>query len=171
HGRSVLLIGPVFDVDRARRCRDTSGVEAYEIPIGRRDRKKSYARRATALLRVWLGVLRTNARAYHAHDIHVGPPAWVASRLRGAKLIYDGHELWHAFPFQEGVRGQITAQVASLIERLMVRASDAVITTNQSRADELSKRYGRTDITVLANVPLLEPSVQPDGGGYPAGKR
>ncbi|MBV9836910.1 MAG: hypothetical protein JO156_02240, partial [Solirubrobacterales bacterium] len=40
-GRSVLLVGPVFDIDRPRRRFDPSGVEVHEFPIGRRDRRKS----------------------------------------------------------------------------------------------------------------------------------
>jgi glycosyltransferase involved in cell wall biosynthesis len=46
-----------------------------------------------------------------------------------------------------------------------------VITTNDSRAQVLSKRYGRREITVLANVPLLEAHPSAKDPGYPRGKR
>ena len=50
---------------------------------------------------------------------------------------------------------RIAALGEALLERLMVTTSDAVITTNESRAQTLIQRYGPIDVTVLANVPLL----------------
>jgi glycosyltransferase involved in cell wall biosynthesis len=169
-GRRVALIGPAFDIDVARHRRDPSGVEVLEVPMGWRQRKKSYLLRVTALLRVWLAVVRTDAAAYHAHDIHVVLPAWLASRLRRAKLVYDAHELW-AEAYGVGVRARIAAWGGARLERLMLRRADAVITTNHSRADALTKRYGRKDIVVLANVPFLQEDLGPDGQAFPAGKR
>jgi glycosyltransferase involved in cell wall biosynthesis len=90
--------------------------------------------------------------------------------MRRAKLVYDGHELWGE-PYDQGIRARLMAQAGALIERLMVRTSDVVISTNPSRADVLRRRHGRRDITVLANVPPLERNVVPLDPGYPQGKR
>jgi glycosyltransferase involved in cell wall biosynthesis len=169
-GRRVAVIGTVFDIEHVQRRRDPSGVEVCEIPLGRRDRPKSYPRRIYALLRVWFEILRTNARAYHAHDIHVVAPAWLASRIRRAKLIYDAHELW-----SENYRPSLTERIrgagSRILERMIVRRSNAVITTNNSRAEALSKRYRRDDIAVLGNVPFLQERIEPEDPGYPPGKR
>jgi glycosyltransferase involved in cell wall biosynthesis len=169
-GRSVLLTGPTYDIEHSRRRRDESGVEVLEIPFGWRDQPKSYLRRLGVLARVSIEVLRTPAHAYHSHDIHVGPVSWLAARLRGAKLVYDAHELWGE-PYDASLRSRLTAKIGALIERLMVRSSDVVITTNASRAEVLRQRHGRQDIAVLANVPPLEREVVPLDPGYPPGKR
>lgn len=169
-GWSMRLVGTVFDVDGTRQHRDPSGIDVCEVPLGWRTSGKSRRRRACAVARVWLEVLRTDARVYHAHDIHVAIPAWLASRLRGATLVYDAHELW-AEAYASSLKARVSAKIRGLVERLVVSASDAVITTNDSRAQVLSKRYGRREITVLANVPLLEAHPSAKDPGYPRGKR
>jgi glycosyltransferase involved in cell wall biosynthesis len=169
-GLRLSLTGPAFDLQKSQRRHEEPGIDVLEIPFGWRDRPKSYARRLAALAGVSLAVLRTRARVYHSHDIHVGPVAWLVAKLRGAKLVYDGHELWGE-PSGPGLRPRLLALTGRMIERLMVTSSDGVITTNPSRAEVLRKRYGRQDITVLANVPELEPEVVPLDPGYPPGKR
>jgi glycosyltransferase involved in cell wall biosynthesis len=169
-GRSVAVVGTVFDIRRTQRRRDPSGVEVCEVPIGRRSSRRSRLRRASALMRVWLEVLSTNARVYHAHDIHVTGAAWLASRLRRAILVYDAHELWSE-PWAPGMKAKVAARVSALLERLMMSASDAVITTNQSRSEVLRRKYGRDGIIVLTNVPLLDETVTPRDLGFPPDKR
>jgi glycosyltransferase involved in cell wall biosynthesis len=169
-GRRVALIGTTFDIERFRQRLDPSGVEVYEVPVGWRDRGRSVPLRVYALLRVWWQVLRTDARAYHAHDIHVVVPAWLASRMRRARFVYDAHELWNE-TYGTTRAARALEKVSVLLERLGVGASDAVITTNNARAAVLTERYGRADVTVLANVPFLEQQVTPTDPGYPTGKR
>jgi glycosyltransferase involved in cell wall biosynthesis len=169
-GRRLALTGPAYDIEHSRRRRDASGVDVLEVPFGWRDRPKSYVRRLGVLAQVSLEVLRTPADVYHSHDIHVGPASWLAARLRGAKLVYDGHELWGE-PQDDSVRARSIAAAGRMIERLMVASSDAVITTNASRAEVLRHRHGRDDICVLANVPPLVRDVTPLDPGYPSGRR
>jgi glycosyltransferase involved in cell wall biosynthesis len=52
---------------------------------------------------------------------------------------------------------------------MAVRRSDAVITTNHSRARVLSERHGCCEITVLHNVPPVKETVTPDPTGFPNG--
>jgi glycosyltransferase involved in cell wall biosynthesis len=169
-GRTLTLIGTAYDIEHPRRREDESGVNVCEIPLGWRDRPKSYPRRAAALLRVSLKVLFTPARVYHSHDMHVGPAAWLAAKLHRAKLVYDGHELWGE-PREPGLQPWLIAKTGAVVERLMVRSSDVVITTNPSRAQVLSQRHGRDHVAVLANVPELERSVVALDPGYPPEKR
>jgi glycosyltransferase involved in cell wall biosynthesis len=169
-GRSVVVVGTMFDIPRTQRRRDLSGVDVCEVPLGRRSSRRSRLRRARALVRVWGEILSTDADVYHAHDIHVTGAAWLASRLRRAILVYDAHELWSE-AWAPGIKAKVAARFSALLEGLMMSASDAVITTNQSRSDVLRRKYGRDDIIVLANVPLLDESVAPRDPGFPPNRR
>ena len=169
-GFTVALIGTTFDIDRFRRRRDPSGVDVQEVPLGWRNQGRSPARRIYGLLRVWLQVLRTDARAYHAHDIHVVLPAWLASRIHGARFVYDAHELWTE-TYDEGFVAKVIEQGSRILQRLAVHNADAVITTNNSRAETLMHDYGRSQVTVLANVPFLAEQAQASNPGFPEGKR
>jgi glycosyltransferase involved in cell wall biosynthesis len=169
-GYRLLLVGTAFDLERPHRIDDASGARALEIPLGCRDQTRSYRRRALALVRLWLEVLRTPARVYHCHDIHPAFAMWLAARLRKAKLVYDAHELW-GDPLSRAPRELARALAGRLINRWMVRSADLVITTNPSRARVLSARYERNDVAVLANVPPLARNVAPLDPGFPAGAR
>lgn len=165
-GYRVRLIGCRYEIPAPRR-RSEGTIEVFEVPLGTRRGRISILGRAATLLRVWLAVIRTPARAYHAHNVHVAPAAWISSRLRRAKLVYDAHEL-----YGEASGGlplpRVTAPITRAAERFIVRRSDAVFTTNLSRAEHLRERYGRESIEVLGNVPLRVEDVVSLDPGYPA---
>ncbi|MDQ3933430.1 MAG: glycosyltransferase family 4 protein [Actinomycetota bacterium] len=168
-GRSVLLIGCAYEIDRTRE-RSVDGIDVVEVPLGSRTGSVSPLKRAATLLGLWLRVLRAKADAYHSHNVHPGLPMLLASRLRRAGLVYDAHEL-----YGEGFRperiARLVARGSAALERLMVGAADAVITTNPSRAKVLNERYGRDDVVVLGNVPMRVDDVEPLDPGYPAERR
>jgi glycosyltransferase involved in cell wall biosynthesis len=155
-GHRVALLGCRYGIDRTR-WRMEGDIAVFEIAFGSRA-KISQVRRAIVLLRLWAEILRVSARAYHAHNIHVGPPAWLAARLRRSALVYDAHELWG------GDGGG-----HKLLERILVRGADAVITTNRSRAETLRYVHRRRHIDVIANVPPRVERVEPIDPGYPDG--
>jgi glycosyltransferase involved in cell wall biosynthesis len=166
-GHRVAVLGCRYDTAELAR-RHEGGIDVLEIPFGFRDARKSTLGRLAVVARLWLEILRTPARAYHSHDVHVGPPAWLASRLRGAALIFDAHEIhWRSYE-GSGAGARILAWASTRLERFMVKRSDAVITTNPSRAAVLSDHYGVADVTVLANVPARVDDVVPLDPGYPA---
>jgi glycosyltransferase involved in cell wall biosynthesis len=168
-GHRVALLGCRYGIATAQR-REEQGIEVLELPFGFRDARKSTLGRMSVVARLWFEILRTPARAYHSHDVHVGPPAWLASRMRGATLVFDAHEIhWRSFEGDD-VRARVLAWASAALERFMVRHSDVVVTTNASRADVLRDRYGVADVTVLANVPGRVDEVVPLDPGYPAGK-
>ena len=167
-GRSVALLGCAYGRDDLRR-RTEDGVDVLEIPFGWRDRPKSTVRRVRTLLRLWWENLRTPARAYHAHNVHVAIPAWIAARLRRARLVYDAHELYGE-PDDDSRKAKLLARGSAALEAFMVKRSDAVISTNPSRADVLREKHGRDDITVVQNVPQLQETVTAIDPGYPAGR-
>jgi glycosyltransferase involved in cell wall biosynthesis len=100
--------------------------------------------------------------------VHVGPAAWAASKLRGAALVYDAHELYGESG-GSGVLARVSDRVFKGVERFVVRRSAALITTNPSRAERLFSRYGRDDVSVLANVPVRVEDLVPLDPGFPTG--
>lgn len=166
-GYRVALIGARYDIERVQR-RTEDGVDVVEIPFGMREARVSRRRRGRTLVRLWWEVLRTPARCYHAHNIHTGPVAWLAARLRRATLVYDAHELygevWDVSPLQQG---RLNALASLLAEKFMVHRSAAVVTTNQSRVNALLERHGNAEIEVLANVPARVEQVVPLDPGFP----
>ena len=168
-GFRVAVLGCRYDIPGVQR-RTEGPIDVLEFPFGYRDRPKSGRRRLLAVARLWAQILRTSARAYHSHDVHVGPPSWLASRLRGATLVFDAHEIhWHGYE-GPGLRARLLATSSELLERFMVRHSDVVITTNESRADVLRREYSIEAVHVLANVPARVDSVVAFDPGYPKGK-
>jgi glycosyltransferase involved in cell wall biosynthesis len=164
-GYRVRLIGCGYELPRPRRS-TVDGVDVLEISLGSRAGHVSVVRRARTLLRLWLEIARTRARVYHAHNIHIGPAAWLTSRVRRCALVYDAHELYGEST-TDALLSRLAARLSGYAERFMVRRSDFVITTNASRAEILKERHGRTSIVVLANVPERRDHVEPLDPGYP----
>lgn len=166
-GRTVALIGCRYGLGQVE-VRNEDGIAVTEFPLGWRDRPKSPAVRVAAAFGLWLKLMRTPAAVYHAHNVHTALPALLAARVRRAALVYDAHELYGVRE-GAGVRAALRARVSLSVERLMVRRSDVVITTNESRATVLRRRHGDREITVLANVPHLVRRVDALDPGYPQG--
>jgi glycosyltransferase involved in cell wall biosynthesis len=164
-GYRLRLIGCGYELARPRRSQ-MGRVDVIEIPLGSRAGSVSKIGRARTLLRLWVEIVRTPARVYHAHNIHVGPAAWLASRLRGSALVYDAHELY-GYPLENGRLNPLVLHAGRYLERFMVRRSNHVITTNRSRAELLEQRHGRSSIVVLENVPKRRDEVEPLDPGFP----
>jgi glycosyltransferase involved in cell wall biosynthesis len=164
-GYRVRLLGCYYDETRRTLARE-NGVDVFRVALGSRSGDVSVLRRARTLLRLWLEILKTRARVYHAHNIHVGPPLWLVARVRRAAVIYDAHELYGERD-GDSPRHRVAAFVERRIERFLVRHSDRVITTNRSRAEVLKERHGRDEIEVLQNVPWAVNEVAPRDPGYP----
>ncbi len=164
-GYRVRLIGCRYETERASTW-SVDGIQVTTIPFGTR-RRVSLIRRGISLLWMWLEIVRTKASVYHSHNIHPGPAVWLAAMPRRAGLIYDAHELYGELRERRGLRAEAARRTGALLERFMVRRSGGIITTNEARAAELTKRHGVTGITVLANVPNRVDILAPLNPGYP----
>ena len=171
-GYRVLLVGCCYERS-GRRYVSGESVDVVEVSLGSRNGKVSVVGRMQTLARIWVEILRTRAHAYHCHNIHVGPPMWLASRLRNKPLVYDGHELYGA-PRRRTLSSALAALPGRAVEGAMVRNSDAVVTTNTVRAGILERRWRVSGVHVLGNVPRVgaprrtaRPGV-PHGGPGPA---
>lgn len=97
-------------------------------------------------------VSQSPADAYHAHDLNTLPVAWYAARKHKARLVYDSHELY-VERNRKNPHGRTGKFLLKCIERFLIRRCDAVITVNQSIAQELARRYKILMPTVLMNTP------------------
>jgi glycosyltransferase involved in cell wall biosynthesis len=164
-GYEMRLLGCSYG-HRGRYRHHTDGIDVFEASLGDRSSGVSIPRRARALFLLWVEILRTRARVYHAHNIHIGPPAWLASRLRGAALVYDAHELYGE-PADTSTLARLVAVAERTLERFLIKRSDEVVTTNRFRAEQLQRQYARNGIVVLGNVPAVVEEVSPLDPGYP----
>ena len=99
------------------------------------------------------GILAVRPDVVHAHDAAMLLPGLVGSRLTGAKLVYDSHELATSVPYRE----RTWALFVEAIERLAVPRAVAVITVSDSIADRLRERYRLSHRPVVVrNVTDLE---------------
>jgi glycosyltransferase involved in cell wall biosynthesis len=102
--------------------------------------------------------LEQPADVYHAHDLNTLEPAARACGARGARLVYDAHEL---YPDLTGFGPRERAHWSKLETRLIGRAA-AVIVPSHGRADEMRRRYGVSPVVVM-NCPDVSRSVTADG--------
>lgn len=102
--------------------------------------------------------LRREYDFVHANDLTTLTVAWVLARVRGARLIYDAHELWtdNVQPVADGwvPMSEVTRIVATAWERFLLRSVDLIVTVSPSIAAELARRSGREPLLV-PNYPSL----------------
>lgn len=94
-----------------------------------------------------------NAHIYTSNDLDT-LVAGVLSAGTSRKLIYDTHELW---PDMMAGMGHFAGQVAvfRMMESVLVKRVDAVITVNEFIAREFAKRYHVAKPRVILNVPRM----------------
>lgn len=85
-------------------------------------------------------------KVVHANDLDTLPAAYILSRLRGSKLIYDAHEL-----FNELYSDYTPAlkKFLFILEKVLVKKCDYVFTVNDAIAKEFIDRYGVTPMVVM----------------------
>ncbi|MGI8948576.1 MAG: glycosyltransferase [Ornithinimicrobium sp.] len=99
----------------------------------------------------------------HANDGNTLSPAWWISRRTGARVVYDAHELWR----HRNVRTDrpVAPLVERLIESLVIRRADGVITVSPSIALWLQDAYALPiRPSLVRNIPrgqigALDPAV------------
>lgn len=116
---------------------------------------------ARKVVRFWIlfkiawTVLSTKADVYYSHEAHFLPLAWLTARFRGAKIIYDIHEIYG----EMGTAG-ITSYVLKGFEAPFLRSCDVLITTNSDRARRISKvnHLPASRVEVIRNLPVINQS-------------
>lgn len=97
-------------------------------------------------------VRKEPADIYHAHDLNTLPVAYWAKKKMGGKLVYDSHELY----VETSGISSLEKLISKILERVLIRRSNRVITVNRSIANELAKRYKVPPPTVIMNCPKID---------------
>jgi len=93
-----------------------------------------------------------------AHDLPALPGTARLAEEWNAPLIYDSHELF----CEQGIFTRKQRRIMRRVERSLIRKCDAVLTVNDSIADELAARYGCPRPCVLTNAVDPPPDFSPD---------
>jgi len=87
---------------------------------------------------------------YHAHELWALESCALASRVRGAKLLYDSHEL----ELHRNIAWTKPANARRIAyERRYLPQADAIFTVSEGLAMVIGREYARTDIQLLRNTP------------------
>jgi len=96
--------------------------------------------------------IREKADVYHAHDLSTLLECYIASRVNRAKIVYDSHELYISC-YGEKSFGDFLYYI---LEKLLIKKVDNVVTVNEYIAKELQTKYTLIDSpTVVMNCPQL----------------
>lgn len=134
--------------------------------IARSTTKRSYLWRFFRSWYYWITYCRRTlkllhhepADVYHCHDLFTLPTGCIAKLFQGGKLVYDSHEL---FTEQAHIKRHLRL-LFKIVERLLIRYADRVITVNEFIARELARRYRIPVPAVLLNCPsALAPDTPP----------
>jgi glycosyltransferase involved in cell wall biosynthesis len=136
HGYDVEVLG--WD----RECKYSMYAEVDGIKVRRVRRKATFRRglkQSLHFLGFWRDVLcelrRARMDVIHCHDMDTLLPGVLLARVTASKLIYDAHENYPATFSMRG--GPCVSRVLGLMERVLIKRVDAVITVGQLLADRL----------------------------------
>lgn len=101
-------------------------------------------------IRFFLEAYKQDAGVYHAHDLNTLIPVYLATRLRGALLVYDAHEV------STDRAGWSNKALWEKIEGFLIKKADKVITTNLTRAEYFQEAYRIPLPNIIKNVPPFE---------------
>jgi len=148
-GHDVRVVGFDYTIRKPIR-RGLDGAEYYLYSFPSRDmpRWQRALRAGCSILRAAVAIAFTRADAFHSHNLHLSLPCVIGASVRRARFIYDAHELVVSM-----VRSPLQGS-ARWYERLIWKRSDAVITTNLSRAHYLQRLHGGQLPLVIGNYPV-----------------
>jgi glycosyltransferase involved in cell wall biosynthesis len=86
-----------------------------------------------------------------ANDLDTLPAAFLISKIKGVKLIYDTHEYFTETP--ELTNRPFVQKIWKSIENFIFPKLNTIITVNQSIAELYSNRFGK-HIDVVRNIPI-----------------
>ena len=96
------------------------------------------ARTASITLRLLRDARGIRPSVVHAHDLDSLPAGWLLSVRRGARLVYDAHELYTGF---DVAPPRTWLAVAGRLEGILARRSAAVVTVSPEIATALVRRH------------------------------
>lgn len=125
------------------------------ILIKRTNVKATYGegmKQLKSMIVFWINIFREikigKYNIVHAHDFDTLPPAFLGSKIFGKKLIYDAHELYPEMISFHVPRWVV--RLISIMEKLLVKRVDGLITVGQRLADYY-KKIRRNNVEVIGN--------------------
>jgi len=165
--RSAIALAGVFDSVRVigftrgeRNPPEISNLEFDVFPLDEKSGSGLLASAARKISRFWIlvkmawRILVSKGDFYYSHEAHLLPIAWLAAKIRGAKLAYDIHEIY-------GEMGKgLADQILRIIEVPLIHLSDVLISTNIDRKSRIAQknRIDPSRINVIRNLPFINPS-------------
>jgi glycosyltransferase involved in cell wall biosynthesis len=154
---TVVAINPYGPAQREER----DGFRIVRVPVERSSLRlmRGFNLLPRAIWRMARAARHVSADIYHAHDSDAIVPAWLAARgVRGAKLLYDAHEvgfvsLRQSFTFFRGAVAALNWIWSRLNDRIVSRHADAVIAVNDMLADMQAAHYHIARPAVVMNCP------------------
>lgn len=116
---------------------------------------RKYFRFAKVNYRVLRKSFREKADIYHAHDLNMLFEGFISSKLVGAKLVYDSHELFterNTFKQQK----KLTKYMLNKMETALIGKCDAVITVSHSISKYLADKYDIPEPFIVRNCQKYE---------------
>jgi glycosyltransferase involved in cell wall biosynthesis len=102
-------------------------------------------------LRFFAYLLFSKVDIIHANDLDTLLPAYLVSKLRNKKLVYDTHEYFTGVP--ELQQRPLTRKIWKTIERIILPRLTHIITVNDSIAKLYEDEYRLSKIQVVRNIP------------------
>ncbi len=110
-------------------------------------------------LRFFAYLLFNKVDIVHANDLDTLLPAWLASKIRGKKLVYDTHEYFTGVP--ELQNRPFARKVWKTMERFILPRLTHIITVNDSIAKLYEDEYRLSKIHVVRNIPEANTEILP----------
>lgn len=98
-----------------------------------------------------LALLKVRADIYHAHDVNALLPCYIVAKLRRKPLIFDAHEM----PLYEldNLRRSLGRKILWSVLSFLLAGCAGIITVSSPIAQEMYKRYGAANVTIIRNIP------------------
>jgi glycosyltransferase involved in cell wall biosynthesis len=93
----------------------------------------------------------------HAHDANALLPVGVAARRTRVPFVYDAHELWLHRPRRghAPLYHELSRAYYAVLQRWLVPRAAAVLTVSEPIVRHLARSYGRADVALVPNYPVL----------------
>jgi len=108
---------------------------------------------AATLFSAYIDDMAEKPDVIHCNDLDTLLVGVLAKRNYGCRLVYDAHEFW---PVADSLCNWIDTTFFLLLERLLIRHADAVVTVNPLLAEEIRRAYR---LKHVYSVPNVEPWV------------
>ena len=158
HRTAVTLQNAGWDVTVCGRLlpRSKDFFRSYKIRRFRLLFVRSWLFYTTYNIRLLLFLLTKRYTVIFANDIDTLPAAWLASKIRGKKLVFDSHELFSEVPELQD-RKKIK-KIWIKIEDYLIPKIDYGITVCDPIAEIYKQKYNK-DFEVIRNVPLRKEGI------------